>query len=100
MWNYANLSKMAKTVGGPERLVEIIYDSGVKAGKAGKYKAFILLPIAFFAGLGIRNIIEYFRNKRVASEAELETAKQELIQGIKDYDAAHISTVSKSEGSC
>lgn len=92
MWNYANLSKMAKTVGGPERLVEIIYDSGVKAGR---YKVLLFLPFAFLAGLGIGGIVEHFRNKRIASDAELEAAKQELIQGIKDYDAEHGPTASK-----
>lgn len=92
MWNYANLSKMAKTVGGPERLVEIIYDSGVKAGR---YKVLLFLPFAFLAGLSIGGIVEHFRNKHIASDAELEAAKQELIQGIKDYDAEHGPTASK-----
>ena len=84
-WNYAELSKMAKKSGGPEKLIELLIKSGEKK----------LLPwvgVAFFGGIaitvGVRKAIIYLKEKKTISPAEVESAKIELIQGIKDYDAA------------
>ena len=83
-WNYAELSKLAKKAGGPEKLVNILIDSGKNKMK----------PWMIVAALGgsaftliVQKIIKYFRNKKKISDAEVEAAKKELIQGIKDYDA-------------
>ena len=83
-WNYAELSKLAKKAGGPEKLVNILIDSGKNTMK----------PWLIVAALGgsaftlvVQKIIKYFRNKKKISDAEVEAAKKELIQGIKDYDA-------------
>ena len=84
MWNYAKLSKAAKFFGGPERLVETIFSAGTRAGMR-KMIPFVLLAIPL--GMGIQKLLEYVEQKRKASKEELEAAKQELIQGINDYDA-------------
>ena len=83
-WNYAELSKLAKKAGGPEKLVNILIDSGKNKMK----------PWMIVAALGgsaftliVQKIIKYFRNKKKISDAEVEAAKKELIQGIKDYNA-------------
>lgn len=36
--------------------------------------------------------MDYFKAKKAISEETLESAKTELIQGIKDYDAVHSET--------
>jgi hypothetical protein len=85
-WDYAELSKMAKKNGGPEKLVEILVKSGEK-------KVFPWAGVAFVVGiiltLGVQKTKRYFSQKKNISVADVELAKEELIQGIKDYDAAH-----------
>jgi hypothetical protein len=84
-WNYAELSKMAKKYGGPEKLVEILVKSGEKKGRRWAVYGFaggILLTF------GVQKIIKRFSQKKGISATDVESAKKELIQGIKDYDAA------------
>lgn len=83
-WNYAELSKLAKKAGGPEKLVNILIDSG-----KNKMKPWMIVaaPGGSAFTLIVQKIIKYFRNKKKISDAEVEAAKKELIQGIKDYDA-------------
>ena len=82
-WDYAELSKMAKANGGPEKLVNSLV-------KSGKIKMMPWVGAALVGGvmatLGIQKTIKYLTDKKEKSNAEFEIAKQELIQGIKDYD--------------
>lgn len=84
-WNYAELSKIAKVNGGPEKLVELLVKSGEK-------KMHPWIGIAFAGGIaatiGVQEIIEYFSRQKDISSPEVELAKKEIIQGIKDYDVA------------
>lgn len=85
-WNYAELSKLAKENGGPEKLVELLVDSGKKS-------VYPWVGVAFTGGvvltIGVQNAIKYLKEKRKTSSLAVEEAKQELIQGIKEYDASH-----------
>lgn len=90
MWNYAKLSKLAKLNGGPEKLVNIIAKEGVRQGiKTGRLQMIPFAIGAFLIGLSIKPIYDYIQGKKAKSIAEYEAARAELIQGIKDYDAAH-----------
>lgn len=88
-WNYAELSKMAKDSGGPEKLAELLVKSGEK-------KILPWVGVAFAGGIaitvGVRKIIDYLAQKKSISTAEVESAKKELIQGIKNYDATQAAT--------
>lgn len=93
-WDYAELSKLAKVNGGPEKLIDILIEHGKEIGeKAGESKTLrrvgILLTAGLVVGAGIYKLIDYFSKKKAISPAEVEAAKKELIQGINDYDAAH-----------
>lgn len=87
-WNYAELSKKAKENGGPEKFVEILIN-------AGKEQMTPLLGVAVVGGvalgavstLGIQKVVKYFSQKKAMSDEALDIAKQELIQGIKEYEA-------------
>ena len=83
-WNYAELSKMAKENGGPEKLVEILINSGKK-------QMVPWLGAAVAGGVALtvatQQVIKYFSEKKAQSDIAVEEAKQELIQGIKNYDA-------------
>lgn len=85
-WDYAILSKNAKEAGGPEKLVEIIEKAGEKNGMMKMVPA-VIGAVALTAVT--MKAIEYFKAKRKQGQAELEQAKQELIDGIKQYDAEH-----------
>jgi len=91
-WNYAELSRLAKDSGGPEKLLELLVKSGEK-------KILPWVGVAFAGGIaitvGVQKVIKHFSNKKNISVTEVELAKKELIQGIKDYDAAQ--AVKKSE---
>lgn len=85
-WNYAELSKRAKANGGPEKLVDLLIDSG-------KRKMFPWLGAAVAIGAATTVVVQkaykYLSDKKAESDTEIKLAKQELIQGIKDYDATH-----------
>ncbi|WP_379971492.1 hypothetical protein [Ectobacillus sp. sgz5001026] len=98
-WNYAELSKMAKDSGGPEKLVELLVKSGEK--KMEK-KILPWVGVAFGVGItltgGVQKTIDYLAQKKAISTAEVESAKKELIQGIKNYDASKAGTENESDG--
>lgn len=87
-WDYSKLSKLAKENGGPEHLVDMLISSGKKG----------MIPwiaIAFGFGIGVtlaaQKVYRYFKDKK-KSNKELEMAKQELIQGIKEYDKSQLTS--------
>ena len=96
-WNYAELSKLAKQYGGPELFVETLTTGNQAIGRSQ------MLPwvaVAFFGGSVanwlIGKAIDYFSKP---TEAEIEIARQNLIKGIKDYDAAHDESAGKEDDS-
>jgi len=93
-WNYAELSKLAKENGGPEKLVEILVDSGKKS-------VYPWLGVSFAGGIaltiGVQKVVRYFKEQHSVSPKAVEAAKRELIQGIKDYDAAQQKNDAVSE---
>jgi len=93
-WDYAELSKTAKENGGPEKLVNLLVESGKK-------DSLPWVGVAFAGGvaitIGTQKIFNYFSQKRAAISApKVESAKKELIQGIKNYDAAQAVTEDKA----
>ena len=89
-WDYAELSKLAKQNGGPEKLVE-------KFIRTGRWQMIPFIGIAFAGGLVAQKVIAYLTDKRKISKKELENAKMELVQGIKDYDSKKLKDQQKGE---
>ena len=88
-WDYAELSKAAKAAGGPEKYVEMLERASKEAGKME------MLPWVGVAAVGASlltaatiEIVDYFKSRKT-NNLEIEIAKEELIKGIKEYDAAH-----------
>lgn len=83
-WNYAELSKLARANGGPEKLVDLLVNSGKK-------KMIPIVGAAVLGGvaltLGVQKLIAHFSKLKDVSDKLVEDAKQEIIQGIKEYDA-------------
>lgn len=86
-WNYAELSKSAKEVGGPEKLMDILVESGKVTGRKEMLPIVgIALGIGALGYAGIKKFANYFNQKAKVSPEAVQLAKEELIQGIKDYD--------------
>lgn len=83
-WDYAELSKAAKAAGGPEKYVEMLERASKEAGKME------MLPWvgASLLTAATIKIVDYFKSRKT-NNLEIEIAKEELIKGIKEYDAAH-----------
>ena len=89
-WDYAELSKVAKAAGGPEKYVELLKQASKDAGKME------MLPWIGAAAVGaslltasVFKIVDHFKSKQKKNEAEIEKAKEEIINGIKEYNATH-----------
>ncbi len=87
MWNYAQLSQAAKLAGGPERYVEALIAGGKSLGRSQ------MVPWIVAAGVGMSlltyggvKIAERFKAKK---EVEIEAAKEQLLEGVRTYDAEH-----------
>ena len=87
-WDYAELSKAAKAAGGPEKYVEMLERASREAGKME------MLPWVGVAAVGASlltvatvKVIDYFKSKKRQNQEDIEAAKQEIIAGIKAYDA-------------
>ena len=91
-WDYAELSKAAKVAGGPEKYVEILERASRDAGKME------MLPWVGVAAVGASlltvaavKVVDFFKSKKRQNQEDIEAAKQEIIAGIKAYDAEHES---------
>ena len=91
-WDYAELSKAAKVAGGPEKYVEMLERASRDAGKME------MLPWVGVAAVGASlltvaavKVVDYFKSKKRQNQEDIEAAKQEIISGIKAYDAEHES---------
>lgn len=89
-WDCAELSKAAKAAGGPEKYVEMLELASKKAEKME------MLPWLGVAAVGASlltaatiKVVDYFKSRKKNNEAEIEKAKEEIINGIKEHDAAH-----------
>ena len=89
-WDYAELSKAAKAAGGPKKYVELLEKASKYAGKME------MAPWIGVAAIGASlltaatiKVVDYFKSKKKKNTAEIEQAKEELIKGIKEYDATH-----------
>ena len=89
-WDYAELSKAAKAAGGPEKYVEMLELTSKDAGKME------MLPWIGATAVGASlvtaaaiKVVDYFKAKKKKHEMEIVKAKEEIINGIKEYDAMH-----------
>ena len=93
-WDYAELSKAAKAAGGPEKLVNMIEEGAKAVGRVegqSSMVTWIWLAALGASALtaGVIKLVDHFKAKKAISQAAVDEAKAELIQGIKDYDLAH-----------
>ena len=89
-WDYAELSKAAKAAGGPEKYVDMLEQVSKDAGKMEMlpWLGVVAAGTSLLTAATIK-VVDYFKSKKKKNEAEIAKAKEEIINGIKDYDAAH-----------
>ena len=82
MWDYAELSKAAKAAGGPEALVEQLIEASKKSARL-EMLPWVGVAVAGASALtaGVIKLYDFFKKKKAASEAEIEAAKTEIING-------------------
>ena len=85
-WDYAKLSKAAKSAGGPEKFVDALAKT---SRAAGREEMIPWLLIALLAGAGISCAAIKFHEKHKSVQTSMEEAKSQLVQAIKKYDATH-----------
>ena len=89
-WDYAELSKTAKAAGGPEKLIDLLIESGKDSGHKEMLPVVgIALGIGALGYAGISKLVKFLKKKKQISPEAVEAAKAELIKGIKEYDATH-----------
>lgn len=91
MWNYAELAQTAKALGGPERMIQVFVEKGIGVGmQKAKSKYGKLIAASGFAALCLGYFIADTRHKhksrkRTVSDAEANSAQEEILAGIKSY---------------
>lgn len=103
-WNYAELSKAAKAAGGPEALMEKVTEDAKQEGR-DEMTPVVLAACAIggLLGWGVPKAVNFVKRifgKKKPSEEEISAAKAEIIQGIKDYDAAQESEKQSDADKC
>lgn len=97
-WDYAELSKAAKEAGGPEKLMDLLVETGKNAGHKEMLPLVdIAVGIGALGYAGISKLVKFFKKKEEISPEAVEAAKKELIKGIQEYDAAHPETEGLAE---
>lgn len=89
IWDYAELSKKAKEYGGPEKLIEIIFNDGRSTGHR-EMKTIVVggVIVGIAVGVGMKMAIDYIYKKVVISKSDVEKSKAQIINGINEYDIA------------
>lgn len=87
-WNYAELSKAAKAVGGPEKYIELLEKESRQQGRNEMLPWFGVAAVsASLLTVGTIKIVNMFKARKDKKSEEIEEIKKELIEGIKEYDA-------------
>ena len=82
-WEYAELSHMAKKVGGPEALIRIL----IQSGKYQMIPGYLVAGgVGFGLGVGATKLYELIKEKKLNWKRDVEQARQEIIDGINEYD--------------
>ena len=93
-WDYAELSKAAKSAGGPDKFLNLIEEGGKTIGRIeGQASMYPAIGLASIGGavvaIGIVKLIDYLKTKEAIFNAVVDEAKTKIIQGIEEYDAKH-----------
>lgn len=100
-WDYAKLSESAKAAGGPEQYVQEIEDNGKKIGREQMQP---WIAVAFWGGAvcgialweGIKKLCKKCKANKKSTQDKVALAKEEIINGINEYNATHEKTMEES----
>lgn len=91
-WDYAELSKMAKSVGGPEKFVELLENASRVAGRREMIPIIgcaMIVSSAFT--VGTIKLMDYIKDSKQSTKNEIISAKEEIINGIRECDKEQVN---------
>ena len=89
-WDYAMLSHLAKTNGGPAALINKIEQAAMAAGRKQMIPAVAgALVLGGSSVIVVQKVIELLNGRAKISPEAVSVAKEELIAGIESYDREH-----------
>ena len=105
-WTYAELSKRAKAMGGPEGLINKIHDHGFQAGQLAEKakqnpKLFVAFGVGVLVTIGSAKLVGYFKDKsdkKKISDKDAADAERILIQILQDEPDKEEYLVQEQEG--
>lgn len=90
-WNYAELSKAAKEVGGPEKYIEFLEEVNRQKGRSEMVPWMGVAALgASLLTIGTVKIVNIIKSRKVTKENEIEAVKLELTEKINEYASKHI----------
>lgn len=100
-WNYADMSKTAKQLGGPEKYADYLYQSGRMHGFSdGCSQGILMGAVGSFGSMAIMWLISkaFEKSRRKALEESIEAAKykEKLIRAMEAKAAAELDEESYS----
>ena len=87
-WGLCRIIKGDHVAGGPEKYVELLEKASKDAGKWRWHLGIVLRQIgASLLTAATIKVVDYFKSKKKNNADEIEMAKEEIVKGIKEYDA-------------
>ncbi len=85
IWDYAEMSKSAREMGGPGKYADFLVSSGRKDVIPWAISGWII-ALGLGGAIGIPKLVKYIKGQKEKKEKVVTMAKEELIKQINEYN--------------